>query len=132
MGEGSGLDVVVVGDLDLALLSPFILRSSVRGNRTFKLPPGTTSEPGHCVKSLGDPRDGKDVLPVPFLRSGGVLSSQGVGQDHLSEPLCEIGAVVRVRHLELSAQIVAEAARKHRHPNPETSVSQTIEFLPLA
>jgi hypothetical protein len=32
--------------------------ATYRGDRTFKLPSSTTSEPGGYVKSLGEPRDG--------------------------------------------------------------------------
>ena len=38
-------------------------RAELRGDRTYKLPSRTTSEPGRYVKSLGDPVTGPGLLP---------------------------------------------------------------------
>jgi len=44
------------------------------GQRTYKLPSGTTSEPGRYVKSLGSPVTGKPNDPA----HGATLTSAGV------------------------------------------------------
>ena len=47
--------------------------SRSRGDRTFKLGPGTTSEPGRYVKSLWGSRDGQPPSTSPRARPGARL-----------------------------------------------------------
>ena len=41
-----------------AAVSGCVRKCPLVGDRTFKLPSGTTSEPGRYARSLGEPRDG--------------------------------------------------------------------------
>ena len=63
MSSGAGRPAGAAGEQAFELVSDFApmgdqpaaIREGVEGDRTYNLPPGTTSEPGRYVKSLGEP-----------------------------------------------------------------------------
>ncbi len=57
-----GSPIAFYGFLPIVAMQEFSACVHYFGDRTYKLPSGTTSEPGRYVKSLGDPVTGKKQL----------------------------------------------------------------------